>query len=166
MTEFVGGWIAGPEEFPYEFDDGTGEHVPVHLMEFTSVEYRVHPPRLTLRFAYGIPRTPTEGLGAPFAVFEFHDVQIWQWEDDHDLFDVPEDVRGQVESFDWYEPTNTYDLHAINTRLLFSARRLVVRVEPAVHWVARDTTVSSVAPAVSEVDGPDDQPLRDPGRGR
>ena len=74
-------------------------------------------------------------------MFEFHDVQIWQWEDDHDLFEVPEDARGQVESFDWYEPTNTFDLVTINTRLLFSARRLVVRVEPEVHWVAASSAV-------------------------
>ncbi|NEK94323.1 hypothetical protein GCU67_09075 [Modestobacter muralis] len=142
-TEFVGGWIHSSADFPYDFDDGTGEQIPVHLMDFAGVEHRVDPPRLTVRFYYGDPAIPSEARETPFAVFEFHDVQIWQWEDDHDLFDVPDDVRGQVESFDWYEPTNTCGLHAINTRLLFSARRLVVRVEPEVHWVAPDARAIS-----------------------
>jgi len=157
----MGGWIHSAADFPYEFDDGTGEHVPVHLMDFIGIEYRVDPPRLIVRFAYGEPRTSTEQPGAPIAVFEFHDVQIWQWEDDHDLFEVPDDARGQVESFDWYEPTNTYDLVTINSRLLFSARRLVVRVEPAVHWVAQSTGAED-SQAVSGVVDPGDQPQAPP----
>ena len=138
-TEIVGGWVFGSTGFPYEFDPGTGSRVPVHEMDFVGVEYVVDPPRLTIRFSNGTARTETEPAGPPFAVFEFSDVQIWQWEDDHDLFDVPEDARGQVELFDWHAPTNTFDLQTINTRLLSSARRLVVRVDPPVPWVAQDT---------------------------
>jgi hypothetical protein len=160
-TEFAAGRVLSSTDFPYDFDDGTGARIPVHEMDFVGVEYRVDPPRLTIRFSYGSPRTAAEEPGEPFAVFEFHDVQIWQWEDDHDLFDVPDEFRGQVESFDWYEPTNTFDLTTINTRLLFSARQLVVRVEPAVHAVAQDAEATGLAVPSSPID-PRDRPQAPP----
>ena len=156
-AEFVGGWVHGAAGFPYEFDDGTGEHIPVHLMDVVGVEYRPDLPRLTVRFSYGAPMTATEGPRPPFAVFDFDGVRIRSWEDDVDAHEVPEDSLGQVESFDWRASTGTFDLQAINTRVVFSARRITVRVEPEVHWVAASSAVQ---------DAGDRSPSPDPEPGR
>lgn len=166
-TRFDGGWIHDSAGFPYEFDIGTGEHIPVHQMDFVGVDYRVDPPRLTIRFAYGAPRTETEDPGPPFAVFQFDGMRMWRWEDDVDAHEVPEDALGQVESFDWHASTGTFDLHTVNTRLLFSARRLTVRVEPEVHWVAEpDTTGHPPADGSVVQDLGDRAPSPDPVPGR
>ena len=143
-AELVGGWVHGAAGFPYEFDDGTEEHIPVHLMDFVGVEYRTDLPRLTVRFAYGAPMTATDGPGPPFAVFQFDGVRIQRREDAEDAHEVPEDALGQVESFDWRASTGTFDLQAINTRVVLSARRLTVRVEPEVHWVAEGSAVADL----------------------
>lgn len=121
----------GSTGFPYDFRTADGVRVRLHDMPFTSAEHRVWPPTLTLRFRYDDPDwTPPEAVATPVAVFAFTGVQIWHWEDDHDLDEVPDDARGQVGSFDWYAPTNTFELGTINTTLLFSADRLTVRLEP------------------------------------
>jgi hypothetical protein len=129
-TEFVG--IAGGSTgFPYEFHTSAGVPVRLHDMSFEGLTRRTSPPGLTMRFRYDDPRwTPTEAVSTPVAVFSFSRVQIWQWEDDPDLFEVPDDARGQVSSFDWYASTNTFELATISTTLLFSADRLTVHLEP------------------------------------
>lgn len=60
-------------------------------------------------------------------------MQIWQWEDDDDMFDTPRDVRGQVSDLGSYPPTNVFSLRTLNTHLLFSASRLTVDLEPLDH---------------------------------
>jgi hypothetical protein len=129
-TEFVG--IAGGSAgFPYAFTTSAGVPVRLHDMTFEGFTYRTSPPGLTMRFRYDDPEwTPREASATPVAVFTFDGVQVWQWEDDHDLFEVPGADRGQVGNFDWYAPTNTFSLGTINTTLLFSADRLVVGLEP------------------------------------
>jgi hypothetical protein len=103
--------------------------VRLHDMQFLGFEYKVQPPTLTLRFVYDDPEwTPPEARTAPLAVFQFSDVLVWQWEDDHDLFETPVGVRGQVSELDYYGATNVFSLVTLNTTLLFSARRLAVRL--------------------------------------
>ncbi|MCZ2828713.1 hypothetical protein O2W14_07715 [Modestobacter sp. VKM Ac-2986] len=117
--------------FPYQFSTADGVPVRLHDMQFIGLHRRVRPPTLTLRFRYDDPDwTPPEAVATPVAVFAFLGVQIWQWEDDHDLFEVPDDVRGQVGTFDWHAPTSTFSLETINTTLFFSADRLTVHLEP------------------------------------
>ncbi|MBB3676145.1 hypothetical protein [Modestobacter versicolor] len=128
-TEFVG-VAPGSAGFPHEFDTADGVPVRLHDMAFLGMEHQVRPPTLRLRFRYDDPTwTPSEAEGTPVAVLEFTGVLIRQWEDEHDLYELPEDVRAQVRSFDWYEPTSTFSLLTTGTRLLFSASRLAVRLE-------------------------------------
>ena len=130
-TDFVGITADSPN-LPYEFDTSAGVPVRLHDMTFEGFTYRTSPPGLTMRFRYDDPTwTPPEASATPVAVFTFDGVQVWKWEDDHDLFEVPEAYRGQVGSFDWYASTNTFSLGTINTSLLFSADRLSVHLEPA-----------------------------------
>ena len=116
----------------HEFHTTDGVPVRLHDMSFDSLDYRVSPPGLTLRFRYDDPVwTPPEAAATPVAVFSFTGVQVWQWEDDHDLFDVPAAARGQVSNFEWHAPSRTFSLDTINTALLFSAARLAVHLEAA-----------------------------------
>ena len=118
---------------PYEFQTEAGVWVRLHDMQFLGFEYEVQAPALTMRFVYDDPdSTPPEARSTPLAVFRFSDVQVWQWEDDHDLFETPVGVRGQVSELDYYAATNVFSLGTVNTTLLFSARRLTVRLEPLV----------------------------------
>jgi hypothetical protein len=73
---------------------------------------------------------PAGGPCYPVVVLRFSDVQVWQWEDDYELFESPVAERGQVRALDYYAPTNVFSLLTLNTRLLFSARRLMVELQP------------------------------------
>jgi hypothetical protein len=97
-------------------------------------DYQVQPPTLTMRFIYDDPQwSPPEACATPVVVLRFSDVQVWQWEDDYDLFESPVAERGQVRALDYYAPTNVFSLLTLNTRLLFSARRLMVELQPGGH---------------------------------
>ncbi len=116
---------------PYEFQTDGGVWVRLHDMQFVGFDYQVQPPTLNMRFVYDDPGwTPPEARATPVAVFRFSDVQVWQWEDDYDLFESPVDARGQVSYLDYYGPTNVFSLGTLNTTLLFSASRLAVHLEP------------------------------------
>ncbi len=100
-------------------------------MQFSGFGYEVLTAELTMRFVYADSQwTPPEARATPVAVFRFSGVQVWQWEDDYDLFETPVDVRGQVRWLDYHSPTNVFSLGTVNTELLFSARRLAVHLEP------------------------------------
>jgi hypothetical protein len=103
-------------------------------MRFLGFDYQVQPPTLTMRFIYDDPQwSPPEARAPPVVVLRFSDVQVWQWEDDYDLFESPVAERGQVRALDYYAPTNVFSLLTLNTRLLFSARRLMVELQPGGH---------------------------------
>ena len=120
-----------PDFRPYEFQTESGVWIRVHEMQFSGFDYQVRPPTLTMRFVYSDPEwTLAEARATPVAVFRFTDVQVWQWEDEHDLFETPGDVRGQVRRFDHHPPTNVFSLVTLNTRLLFSAAQLTVELQP------------------------------------
>lgn len=120
-----------PDFTPYEFETDGGVWVRLHDMRFVGFDYLAQPPTLTMRFVYDDPEwTPPGARTTPVAVFEFSGVQVWQWEDDHDLFETPADVRGQVSRLDYYAPTNVFSLGTLNTALLFSGSRLAVHLEP------------------------------------
>ena len=128
-TEFAG-FAPGSAEDPYEFDTVDGVRVRLHDMAFVGFEYGVRPPTLVLRFRYDDPaRTPAEGVASPVAVLTFTGVLVWQWEDEHDLYELPDGDRTTVRSLDWYAPTNTFALQTMGTRLLFTADRLTVQLE-------------------------------------
>ncbi|MGY2130526.1 hypothetical protein [Blastococcus sp. SYSU DS0617] len=119
-----------PDFTPYEFQTEGGVWIRLHEMQFVGFDYQVRPPTLTIRFVYDEPEwTPAEAEATPVAVFRFSDVQVWQWEDEYDLFETPVDVRGQVRQLDYYPPTNTFSFCTLNTSLLFSAARLSVGLE-------------------------------------
>jgi hypothetical protein len=101
-------------------------------MRFLGFDYVVQPATLTMRFVYDdLKWTPPEAAATPVAVFQFTDVLVWQWEDDYALmFETPQEERGQISDFGYYAPTNVFSLETLSTRLLFSAGRLVVRLEP------------------------------------
>ncbi len=101
-------------------------------MRFLGFDFVVQPATLTMRFVYDDPKwTPLEASATPVAVFQFTDVLVWQWEDDHALmFETPQEGRSQISDFGYYAPTNVFSLETLSTRLLFSAGRLVVRLEP------------------------------------
>jgi hypothetical protein len=101
-------------------------------MQFLGFDYQVNPPTLTMRFIYdGHPEwTPPEARATPVAAFSFSGVQVWEWENDFDLFEIPEEVSGQVGDLAYYPPTNVFELSTVNTSLIFSAARLTVGLEP------------------------------------
>ncbi len=75
-----------PDFTPYEFETDGGVWVRLHDMRFVGFDYLAQPPTLTMRFVYDDPEwTPPGARTTPVAVFEFSGVQVWQWEDDHDL---------------------------------------------------------------------------------
>jgi hypothetical protein len=120
-----------PDFSPYEFQTDSGVRVRLHDMRFMGFDYQVQPSTLTLRFVYDDPEwTPPEATGTPVAVLRFSGVQVWQWEDDFDLFETPQEHRGQVSDLGYYPPTNVFSLLTLNSRLLFSAGRLAVELEP------------------------------------
>jgi hypothetical protein len=55
---------------------------------------------------------------------------VWEWEDDADAADPPADARGQIGNFAYYGPTNVFDPATVDSRLLFSADRPAVSMEP------------------------------------
>jgi hypothetical protein len=116
----------------YEFQTVDGVWVRLHEMRFLGFDYVVQPATLTMRFVYDDPKwTPLEASATPVAVFQFTDVLVWQWDDDCALmFETPQEERGQISDFGYYAPTNVFSLETLTTRLLFSAGRLVVRLEP------------------------------------
>jgi hypothetical protein len=116
---------------PYEFQTDSGVWVRLHDMRFMGLDYRVLPSTLTLRFVYDDPEwTPPDAMETPVAVFRFSGVQVWQWEDDFDLSETPQEHRGQVSDLGYYAPTNVFSLLTLNSSLLFSASRLAVELEP------------------------------------
>jgi hypothetical protein len=135
-VEFVGiatSSVELPDFTPYDFQTDTGVCVRLHDMQFLGFDYRVQPSTLTMRFVYDDPEwTPPEARSTPVAVFRFGDVQVWEWEDAFDLFQTPTEVRGQVGDLGYHAPTNVFSLDTLNTRLLFSASRLVVELEAEV----------------------------------
>ena len=117
--------------YPYEFETSDGVPVRLHDMAYEGFEFRVLPPTLVLRFRYDDPEwTPPTATATPVAVFTFTGVQVWQWEDEHDMFETPEAYRSQVRDLGWYAPTNTFSLETITTTLLFAADQLAVHLEP------------------------------------
>ncbi len=116
----------------YEFQTDDGVWVRLHDMRFLGFDFVVQPRTLTMRFVYDDSKwTPLEAFATPVAVFQFTDVLVWQWEDDYALmFETPQEGRGQISDFGYYAPTNVFSLETLSTRLLFSAGRLVVRLEP------------------------------------
>ncbi len=124
-----------PDFGPYEFQTDDGVWIRLHEMRCLGFDYVVQAATLTVRFVHADPqRTPAEALAAPVAVFHFTDVLVWQWEDDHAvMLEAPVEERGQVSDFGFYAPTNVFCLETLSTRLLFSAGRLVVRLEPLTH---------------------------------
>jgi hypothetical protein len=124
--------VGRPDFGLYEFQTDGGVWVRLHEMRFLGFDYVVQPATLTVRFVYDDPKwTPQEASATPVAVFQFTDVLVWQWEDDYALrFETPQEERGQINDFGYYAPTNVFSLETLSTRLLFSAGRLVVRLEP------------------------------------
>lgn len=134
-VEYSGIASGGPGEQPvftlYEFQTAGGVWVRLHDMQFLGFDYRVQPATLTMRFVYDDPEwTPPDARETPVAVFTFGAVQVWQWENDHDVVETPVEARGQVNHLEPHEPTNVFSLGTMNTTLLFSAARLDVHLEP------------------------------------
>jgi hypothetical protein len=120
-----------PDFSPYAFQTDSGVWVRLHDMRFMGFDYQVQPSTLTLRFVYDDPEwTPPEATGTPVAVLRFSGVQVWQWEDDFDLFETSQEHRGQVSDLGYYEPTNVFSLLTLNSSLLFSASGLAVELKP------------------------------------
>ena len=131
FTGIAGSSLERADFTPYEFQTESGAWVRLHDMQFLGFDYQVQPATMTLRFLYDDPGwTPPEARSTPLAVLRFIDVQVWQWEDDVDLFETPTEVRGQVGDLGFHAPTNVFSLETLSTSLLFSASQLMVELTP------------------------------------
>ena len=118
----------------YEVTTTAGVPVRLHDMSLTRLAHDAAARTLVMEFLYDDPDwTPPEAEATPVAVFTFDDVEIVEQRDEPAEADTPPKALGQVQGFDYYEPSEIFALSAYTSYWVFSASVVTLRLRPANH---------------------------------
>ncbi len=116
----------------YEVITTDGVPLRLHDMSLTRLTHDAAAGQLVMGFLYDDPLwTPPEAEATPVAVFSFDGVEVVEQEDEPAAPDAPPEVLGQVQVFDYHEPSAIFDLQAYTTRWVFRARVVTLSVHSA-----------------------------------